>query len=33
MWRGRRISRVERGGGEKSELEHNNCGCVYNGEQ
>lgn len=21
------------GGGERSELEHNNCGCVYNREQ
>lgn len=21
------------GGGEQSELEHNNCGCVYNREQ
>lgn len=30
MLRGWRISREERGGGEQSEAEHNNCGCVHN---
>lgn len=30
MWRGWRISGKERGGGEQSEAEHNNCSCVHN---
>lgn len=30
MWRGWRISGEERGGGEQSEAEHNNCSCVHN---
>lgn len=33
MWWGRGEEALEwkEGGGEQSELEHNNCGCVYNG--